>query len=141
MPALSREKAHTLPKLILKNKTAAQPDFMPDVLRIAAAAADRKAIELKAYDVRELTVIADSFVLCSASSEPQLKAILNAVRREMKEVGKQALHVEDEPSSGWMVLDYGDVIFHAFREEARRYYDLDGLWGDAPQFALDSILL
>jgi len=121
-----------LPRLIKKRDGATRPEYLPNLLRIAAAAADHKAIDLRACDVRGLTLIADAFVLCSAASEPQMKAIYQAVRREMKEIGVRPLHTEGEPTGGWLVLDYGDVIFHVFREEAREFYDLDGLWGDAP---------
>lgn len=115
----------------------AEPDFLAATRRIAELAADRKAIDIKAYDVRELTLIADSFVMCSAASEPQMKAILNAVRDGMKEVGLQPFHAEGEPSGSWLVLDFGGIIFHLFRVEAREFYDLDGLWADAPEITLD----
>ncbi|MBI5092008.1 MAG: ribosome silencing factor [Candidatus Hydrogenedentes bacterium] len=105
-------------------------------MEIAELAADHKAKDLKAYDVRGLTVIADTFVLCTATSEPQLKAIVGAVRDGMKEVGVPPLYVEGALSGGWMLMDYGDVILHVFREDARDFYDLDGLWADAPEIAL-----
>lgn len=120
-----------------KQTSAPAPDSVPYTLRIAAAAADHKAADVCVYDVRGLTLIADSFVICSASSEPQMKAIQNAVLKAMREAGKRPLHTEGEAAGAWLVLDYGDVIFHVFREEAREYYDLDGLWGDAPQIVLD----
>lgn len=112
-------------------------DFLPNTLRIAGLAADHKAKSIRAYDVRGLTLIADSFVLCSASSDPQVKAIHSAVREGMKGIGVAPLRSEGAPGNGWLVLDYGDIIFHIFREEARAYYDLDGLWGDARIIDLD----
>ena len=114
------------------------PDFLPHVLRIGTIAADYKAIDLRAYDVRDLTLIADSFVICSAASEPQFKAIANGIRDRMKKAGVRLLRSEGEPRGGWRVLDYGIVIVHIFREEARAFYDLDGLWGDAPAIDLGS---
>jgi ribosome-associated protein len=112
-------------------------DFIPHVLRMAHASERLKARDIRAYDVRGLTVIADAFLVCSASSEPQMKAMINAVRADMKEAGLMPLHAEGVPGSGWLVLDYGNVIFHVFREEAREFYDLDGLWADAPAIALE----
>ena len=109
-----------------------EPDFLPSTRRIAALAADSKAVAIRAYDVRELTPIADSFVICTAASEPQVKAVLRNVKAGMKEIGLAPLHTEGTSNSGWLVLDYGAIIFHVFREEARDFYDLDGLWGDAP---------
>ncbi len=125
-------------RLVRKQQTPA-PATEPhrNARRIAELAAEHKAHDIKAYDVHELTLIADDFVLCSAGSEPQMKAILNAVRDGMKEWGLRPLNAEGEPSSGWAVLDYGTTIFHLFRTEARAFYDLDGLWGDAPEIKLD----
>jgi len=107
------------------------------VLRMAGLAADKKASEIKAYDVRGMTLIADAFVICTANSEPQLKAVYNSVREGMKEVGVAPYRSEGEYSSGWMLLDYSTVIFHIFREQARAFYDLDGMWADAPEIPLE----
>lgn len=122
---------------LTKKQGVSEPDFLPNTRRVAALAADHKAYDLRAYDVRTVTIMADSFVVCSAKSEPQAKAILNGVKEGMKEIGVRALHTEGRPDSAWMVLDYGDIILHIFREEARAYYDLDGLWGDAPVIDLE----
>ncbi len=122
--------ARTRPRQSIQKR---EPEFHEIVTRIVDAALQHKAFQVRAYDVRGLTLIADSFVICSASSEPQMKAIRSSVIDAMREIGKHALHVEGEPDASWVVLDYGDVIFHLFRNEARDYYDLDGLWADAPQ--------
>lgn len=126
-----------MPRLVRKRRGAREPEFLAHTHRVAAAAADHKALDLKAYDVRDLTLIADCFVVCSAASEPQMKAIYQSVRRQMKEVGVEPLHAEGVPSDSWLVLDFGAVIFHVFRMEAREFYDLDGLWGDAPLIDLE----
>jgi len=103
---------------------------------MGALAANVKARDIRAYDLRGLTVIADSFVICSASSEPHFKAVYNSVKEGMKEVGVAPLHTEGISRGHWRVLDYGNIIVHIFREEAREFYDLDGLWGDAPEINL-----
>ncbi|HOJ69232.1 MAG TPA: ribosome silencing factor [Candidatus Hydrogenedentes bacterium] len=95
--------------------------------------ADKKARDLKMYDVRGLTLLADVFVLCSVTSEPQMRAVAGAAREEMKEAGFAPLRLEGTHRSGWLVADFGDVIFHVFRETAREFYDLDRLWADAPE--------
>lgn len=123
--------ARTKPRKI--KESGHSSDFLKIAHRIMNAALQHKAHQLRAYDVRGLTLIADSFVICSAMSEPQMKAIRNAVVESMSDIGRHPLHAEGEANSAWLVLDYGDVIFHLFRAEAREYYDLDGLWGDAPQ--------
>lgn len=114
-----------------------EEDFLPNTLRIVEAAVSKKAINIKAYDVREITLLADSFIICSASSEPQMKAILNEVQSEMRKIGVRPLHIEVDIQGNWNLLDFGNVIFHVFREEAREYYDLDSLWGDAKEIELE----
>lgn len=124
-------------RLVRKKPAEETPEFILKARRIGELAADRKAIDIRAYDVRGLTVIADTFVLCSAASEPQLRAIFNGVREGMKETGVAPLRSEGGIKGGWLVIDYGDAIVHIFRQEAREFYDLDGLWADAPQVELN----
>jgi ribosome-associated protein len=126
----------TDPKLV-KKTTADPEDFIPDALRIAELAWELKAHNIKALDMRKLTVMADCFVMCSATSDPQLKAIFNNVKDGMKEIGKRPIRAEGEFASNWLVLDYGDIMFHVFRDKAYEFYDLEGLWGDADEIALD----
>jgi ribosome-associated protein len=84
-------------------------------------------------DIHELSPVADYFVICSADSERQIKAIVEAVTQLTKQL-YQALpwYVEGEAESGWVLIDYGDVVVHAFAPEVRAYYDLEGLWHRAP---------
>lgn len=124
---------------LVRKKQAAQEekDYLPDTLRIAAIAADKKAANIKAFDVVGLTVIADAFVICTATSEPQMKAIFNAVREGMKEIGVAPLRTEGVVSGGWLLMDFGAILFHVFRQQAREFYDLDGMWADAAEIKLD----
>ena len=122
---------------LVKKEKSNESDFLPNTHRIASIAFDFKAKDIAAYDVRGLTLVSDSFVMCSATSEPQFKAIMNGVRMGMKEIGVNPLHIEGTTQGGWILMDYGNIIFHIFREEAREYYDLDGLWGDAARIELD----
>ena len=127
-----------MPKLVKKKKSPAEDEsFLANAQKMAALAAEKKALDIRAYDVRGLTLVADSFVLCTATSEPQLKAVYNAVHDGMKEIGVAPLHSEGEFRGGWLLIDYGSVIFHVFREQARTFYDLDGLWADAKTILLD----
>lgn len=121
---------------VTRKQASTEPEFYPNVRRMAALADEHKALDVKAYDVRGLTIVADSFVICGTSSEPQFKAVYNAVREGMKTIGMAPLHSEGSLRGHWLVIDYGDIIFHVFREEAREFYDLDGLWGDAPKIDL-----
>lgn len=128
----------TVPKL--DPATVPDEDTATLARRIAALAAEHKATDIRALDVRQVTLLADSFVLCSANSEPQLKAIYNAIKDGMKAEGWKPLHSEGGSSDGWIVLDFGVAIVHIFRAEAREFYQLDDLWGDAPAIPLDGIL-
>ncbi|HKO00998.1 MAG TPA: ribosome silencing factor, partial [Thermoanaerobaculia bacterium] len=83
--------------------------------------------------VAELTSIADYFVLCSANNERQTQAIADSVLEKVrKDEGVKPLLVEGATPGRWILVDFGDFIFHIFTEECRRYYGLERLWGDAP---------
>ncbi len=126
-----------MPRLIKKKKSDVDESFLPNTIKIAELAAEKKAKDIKAYDVRGLTLVADTFVLCTATSEPQIKAIFHSVKDGMKSIGVAPLRTEGAFQDGWILMDYGSVIVHVFREKAREFYDLDGLWGDAPEIALE----
>ena len=107
-------------------------------VRLAARAAlDRKAVDLVVLDVQGLSSVTDFFVLCSGRSTTHVASIAEAVRAAMKAEEVRPLHAEGTPESGWMLLDYGDVLVHVFLEETRVYYALERLWGDAPSVPLE----
>lgn len=105
--------------------------------RVADLAQEKKAKDIIAFDVTGLTVMTDAFVICTATSEPQMKAVMNSVRKGMREVGVRTAHIEGVSGGGWILLDFGVVLCHIFREDAREFYDLEGMWGDAPKIELD----
>ena len=98
-----------------------------------SAALDKKAFHLDVLAVSELTSIADYFVLCSANTERQTQAIADGILEKLREdEGVKPLLVEGAMPGRWILLDFGDFIFHIFTEDCRRYYGLERLWGDAP---------
>lgn len=104
----------------------------PALLHAAARAAHgRKAHDLVALDLRELDAVADYFLICSASSEVQVKAVADAVEEALHAAGAKAWHVEGREGRRWVLLDYVEVVVHVFHERTREYYMLDRLWGDA----------
>ncbi len=104
----------------------------------AAAAADKKAENLVLLDLREISGFTDFFLICSGSSEPQLKAISSSIRESLREkFARRPLAEDGYPVSQWVVLDYGDVICHLFYGDKREFYDLENLWGDARRIPLD----
>ena len=98
-----------------------------------SAALEKKAIDLDVLAVSELTSIADYFLMCSATSERQAQAIADGVVDKLREDDRvKPLLVEGTTPGRWILLDYGDFIFHIFTEDCRRFYGLERLWGDAP---------
>ena len=114
-------------------------DAIESRVRLAVAAAlDKKAFDLNVLSVAELTSIADYFVLASASNERQAAAIADSVQETLREKMKvKPLLVEGTTPGRWVLLDYGDFIFHIFTEDTRRFYGLERLWGDAPNMTAE----
>jgi ribosome-associated protein len=115
---------------------AIEPD--PEGLILARhcvwAAQEKKALDPIILDLRSISSITDYLVICSAQSEPQIKAIANGVEQALKEsLDRYPLAVDGFPTSQWIVVDYGDVMFHIFHEQKRGVYALEDLWSDAPQ--------
>ncbi len=96
-----------------------------------AALLDRKAEKLVVLNLQGLTAMSDYFVVATATNERQAQALADAVEQAMKGEGRRPHSIEGYRSARWILLDYGDVIFHIFHEEARRFYGLERLWGDA----------
>jgi ribosome-associated protein len=105
--------------------------------RAARAALDKKAADLTVLDVHGVSSVTDYFLVCSGKSTPHLRTIVDAIRAELKEQGIRPLHAEGKPESGWVLLDYGDVLVHVFLEATRAYYALERLWGDAPSVPIE----
>lgn len=95
------------------------------------AATGKKAENLVVLDVRELTSVADAFIICSGRSNRQVQAIAEYIQSDLKKQHKKPLSVEGLTEGHWALLDYGDVIIHIFYEPVRLFYDLEGLWMDA----------
>ncbi|MFT5193220.1 MAG: ribosome-associated protein [Cellvibrionaceae bacterium] len=90
---------------------------------------DMKGVDILLLDMQGLTVIADYFLLCTSTNERQLRAIAEAVREDAKEKGDTGgAKVEGDFRSGWVLVDFGDVMVHVFSEEKRSYYNLEELW-------------
>jgi ribosome-associated protein len=96
------------------------------------AALDKKAENPIILDLRGISTFTDFFVLVSASSEPQIKAIAGSIRDRMRKEKGVPPHADDAyPGSRWIVIDFGTVIVHVFHQELRKVYDLESLWNDA----------
>lgn len=111
-------------------------DALQTLQAAARAAASKKARDMVALDLRGLSSVADYFLICSASSEVQVKAVAEAVEDRLREQGARPWHVEGSEGRRWVLLDYIEVVVHVFHEKTREYYMLDRLWGDARSIPL-----
>lgn len=98
----------------------------------AASLVAKKAMDVRILDLQGLTSIADYFVIGSAGSEPQMKAIVESVADGLAAEQVRPWHVEGTTAWRWVLIDYVDVVVHVFRQETRAFYGLERLWGDAP---------
>jgi ribosome-associated protein len=102
-------------------------------LRIAEIASDKVAHDIRVFDLREIVSYTDFFVICSGGTERQTKAIHDGIYQELKDVyGRLPRRVEGLTESRWILMDYLDAVIHVFTPDARSYYRLEQLWGDAP---------
>ncbi len=120
-----------------------QEDTMPldpDFDLFVRAVLGKKASKVVLLDVRDLTSVADVFLICSGHSNRQVTAIADHTHRFLKKRGKKPLSVEGKNEGHWVLLDYGEVIIHIFYEPLRKFYDLEGLWIEAKRVKTTSIL-
>jgi ribosome-associated protein len=107
-------------------------DFRSTLDIYVRAALGKKAVRLVALDVRELTSVADAFIICSGRSNRQVMAIADHIQRHLKTNHRiRPLCVEGAGEGHWILLDYAEVVIHVFYEPVRAFYDLEGLWMDA----------
>ncbi len=100
---------------------------------IVDLASDKKGENVVLMDMRQVSPVTDFFVVVSGGSDRQLKAIIDHIGQETKEkLSISPWRVEGNPAGGWVLMDYGDVVVHVFLPEKRAYYDLEGLWREAP---------
>lgn len=105
-------------------------------LTIAEIALSKKAEDIVLLHVEALSSVGDYYVVCSADSEPQMRAIADAVDAKLSAKKCKPLGIEGLRAAHWILVDCNDVILHIFRKEARLFYNLDRLWGDAPRIDL-----
>jgi ribosome-associated protein len=116
-----------------EGKTEAADASLDLAHRISRLMLERKADQVTILQMASLTSFADYFVLGTAQSDRQVHALSRFLAETLKKEGHPALSTEGEDHSHWVLLDFGGVVAHVFYEPARNYYDLDGLWADAPR--------
>lgn len=111
-----------------------------EILKTAANAVnDRKAKNLFAVEVGEITILAEYLLMATATSSSHVRALADEVEDKLSALGVEPHHIEGK-ATGWILLDYGEVIVHIFSREARDFYGLDRIWSDGKIIALDEIL-
>lgn len=99
----------------------------------ARIADDKKAEDVVVYDVRGVTDVTDYFVIATAFSRAQIRAVIESIKRELKGLGVAKMGMEGSDAGNWVLIDYSDCVIHVFSPDLRKYYSLESLWGDAPK--------
>jgi ribosome-associated protein len=103
-----------------------------ELMKIAVDAADdKKAVDVIALNLKEVSLVADYFVICSGNSDTQVQAIATEIRKQAEKNGARVRGLEGMDTARWVLIDLGDVIVHVFHREEREYYSLERLWSDA----------
>ncbi|MBU5677723.1 ribosome silencing factor [Alkaliphilus sp. MSJ-5] len=113
--------------------------LMSIILKIMSSIDDKLGENSTVLDLSNITSICDYFVIASASSSRQVKAIVDAIEDKLSNEGLTLTHKEGYESGRWVLLDYGDIVIHIFHEEDREFYNLDGIWKDANEVNIDII--
>jgi len=104
--------------------------------KIADLIFNKKGYDVRIIDLRSLTTFSDFFVICSADSDTQVKAIADEVDKSLRDEGIKCWHKEGYMALSWVLLDYVDVVVHVFKKDAREFYNIEKLWGDAPSIEI-----
>lgn len=110
---------------------------MQRVQKIAQALYDKKAKDIVALDIADITSLGNYFIICTCTSSAQLRACTDEVEEKLEEMGIKPTHKEGYGGGTWILMDYGDIIVHIMHEETRAFYSLENLWADAKTIELD----
>ncbi len=114
----------------------ASPRAVELAIAAAEAAADKLAEDILAFDVSDQLFITDIFLLCSASNDRQVKAVVDEIQHRLKGLGERPVRREGEREGRWVLLDYAEIVVHVQHAEDRMYYSLERLWKDCPSVEL-----
>ncbi|MDQ3524917.1 MAG: ribosome silencing factor [Chloroflexota bacterium] len=112
--------------------TITEEDIRDFAITIADVLADTPANHTRVMDIRSISTLADFFVISSGENERQLRAITRQLTEELASRQARPSKIEGDAASGWILIDYGDVVVHVFSDELRSFYNLEELWQDAP---------
>jgi ribosome-associated protein len=112
----------------------------PQLNQFVTAVLGKKALDVVILNVGDLTSLADTFIICSGRSNRQVTAIAEYIRTALKKEGLTPLSIEGLKEGHWVLMDYGDIVIHVFYDSVRRFYDLEGLWADAPRISTPALM-
>ena len=107
---------------------------------LAKALDGKKGEEIKVLKTEGLPTLADYYVICTATSTTQIKAMSDACEEAMEKQGERVHRIEGHRGGAWLLMDFSSVVVHIFMDEARKFYDLERLWGDAEEIPLEDVL-
>lgn len=112
-----------------------------DALKVAVKALDdKKAMDIQVIEIADLTSVADYFVICTASSSTHARTLADEVEEKLEADSDRKFHKEGYRDTSWILIDYGDIVFHIFYGETREFYNLEHLWADAKKLDVKSLL-
>ena len=117
----------------------ARSSLPAEVRRATELALERKALDVVALDLRSISSATDYFIVASGTSDVHVKAIAEHVMEELEKEDTRPNHVEGMSGGRWILLDYIDFIVHVFHPRARDFYQLEGLWADAPRWEAGAV--
>ena len=107
---------------------------------LARALDSKKGGDIRVLKTEGVTTLADYFVICTATSNTQVKAMSDACEEAAEQNGERAHHIEGHRGGTWLLMDFSAVVVHVFTDEARKFYDLERLWGDAEEIDVSEVL-
>lgn len=120
----------------VRKKTATDEEAEQLAREMGKLLLEKQASEVVLVDVRRMSGFADFFIIASGDSEPQIAAMTDHLERTLRKRGVRPLSIEGRETRSWVLLDYGQVVAHLFHPETRYFYDLEGLWAEAPRETL-----
>lgn len=112
-----------------------------ELAKIAVKALDsKKAKDIRLLETKNITVLADYFIICTATSTTQIKSLSDELGKSLSEYGEPVLRTEGYRGGGWVLVDFGCLVVHIFLDEVRKFYSLEHLWQDAPQIDVSGLL-
>lgn len=133
---------HEAVKIEIVKQALPFADLDPEVRLAIECAADRKALDMRVLDLRDIASFTEFFIIASGANQRQVQAIADEIEKQLKkQLQTRPVRIEGYNSAEWLLMDYGDFIVHIFNKEAREFYDLERLWRDARKVEIPAELL